>query len=358
MKPICLLALPRNDQHPAHWWRLADDQLQHGQLLAGQRLPAGPDNEHVVLALSGEQVVVRWLDLPAHSPAQARTAGASALADDLLAPPESLHAAAQRDGTHWQLMLCAPQVLEDALARARALGVSPAQVIPDSLLLPVNADSADGVLAEHQGLWLWRSQQQAVTAEPALIQRCLTQAPAKVLPLAAQLDLHQLPESNLLQGRFAPGQQPVPLAGRRLGIAVAALVLALPLAIAAHGAGLRWQASQIQQQSLALARQHPGIGADNPEPVASVHALAAQREQRQRQWSLLRSGLQAVQASPDVALEQLQLGDGRLILELQPATATALAQLHTQLHQQGLAIQPSADPATSTTLIITAQELP
>lgn len=139
---------------------------------------------------------------------------------------------------------------------------------------------------------------------------------------------------------------------------MAALVLALPLAIAAHGAGLRWQASQIQQQSLALARQHPGIGADNPEPVASVHALAAQREQRQRQWSLLRAGLQAVQASPDVALEQLQLGDGRLLLELQPATATALAQLHTQLHQQGLAIQPSADPATSTTLIITAQELP
>ena len=71
MKPICLLVLPRNDQHPAHWWRLADDQLQHGQLLAGQRLPAGPDNEHVVLALSGEQVLVRWLD--AHLPG--KTAG-------------------------------------------------------------------------------------------------------------------------------------------------------------------------------------------------------------------------------------------------------------------------------------------
>lgn len=343
MKPTCLLVLPVDPAHPAHWWRLAAGQSSSGQLLPGQTLPAGPAGEHQVLAISDHQVRVRWLQLAAHSPAQACAAAPSALADELLGATDGLHVAAVRDGAHWQLLLCRRQLLEQALADARGYGMQPQQVLPTALLLDCAEDNHDGVLAEHQQHWFWRCPMQVISGEAHWLRSLLPNQPVAVASLAEQISLQQLPASNLLQGDFAAGRQSTrPLARGRILPALAACLLAVPLAIAAHAGGLHWQARQIHSDNRLLALQQAGISADSPDPVQQVHAQRAQQQQRQRQWQLLGSSLQAMAETPELAIEQLELGQGQLLLQLQPASVQARSQLQLALASQGLALRSDA----------------
>ena len=358
MKPLCLLLLPDAPGQPAAWWRLHDGQPSHGQLLPDEPLPPGPAGEQVVVATLGPQLGVHWSTLDAHTPAQARVAAASTLAPQLIPPATGLHMAACRDGEHWQLLVCDPGWLEQLLQRLRQQGIQPAQLLPASLLLPAAGDG-EGVLACYQQVWLWRQQQLAIAAEPALVQQLLPERSPEPQPLATLIDLQQLPPANLLQGRFAPGQSTTtPLAGRRLLAALAALLLCLPLAIAGHGAGSRWQAASIEQASQTRARQQLPAGADAADPQQAVRQLAAQHRQRLQQWDLLQRSLAAVQDTPALAIEQLELEHGQLRLQFQPGQQAALPAWQQQLQQQHIDARASTDAGAVSTLILQQQAAP
>lgn len=359
MKPLCLLLLPDAADQPAAWWRLHDGQSAHGQLLPDEPLPPGPAGEQVVVATVGAQVGVHWASLDAHTPAQARVAAASTLAPQLIPPAAGLHIAACRDGQHWQLLVCDPDWLDQLLQRLQRQAIQPAQLLPASLLLPVASDG-EGVLACHQQVWLWRQQQLAIAAEPALVQQWLPAGSAEPQALASLIDLQQqLPTANLLQGRFAPGQSATtPLAGRRLLVALAALLLCLPLAIAGHGVGTRWQAASLERASLALARQQHPAGAAAAAPLQAIEQLAARQQQRQQQWDLLQRSLAAVHDTPGLAIEQLALEHGQLRLQFQPGQQAALPAWQQQLQQQHIDARPSPDSGAGTTLILQQQARP
>lgn len=358
MKPLCLLLLPDAADQPVAWWRLHDGQSRHGQLLPDQPLPPGPAGEQVVVATLGPQLGVHWASLDAHTPAQARVAAASTLAPQLIPPAAGLHIAACRDGQHWQLLVCDPDWLDQLLQRLQRQGIQPAQLLPASLLLPV-ASNGEGVLACHQQVWLWRQQQLAIAAEPALVQQWLPAGGAEPQALATLIDLQQLPPANLLQGRFAPGLgTTTPLAARRLLVALAAVLLCLPLAIAGHGVGTRWQAASLDHASLAFARQQHPAAADATAPRQAIEQLAAGQQQRQQQWDLLQRSLAAVHDTPGLAIEQLALEHGQLRLQFHPGQQGALPAWQQQLQQQHIDARPGPDSDTGSTLILQQQASP
>ncbi len=184
----------------------------------------------VVLAVPGEDALVRWLALPARRDVQAAAAAVLMLEDELAAPRDRLHVAlgpAEPDGLR-AVVVVDPERMQGWLDDAAALGIVPDVVIPDCLLLP--EPEGESVLAARVGgAVAVRGRRLALTCEPdllALVMRGRTWLEVEAAETSRLFALGAgQPLLNLRQGAFAP----VRSGPRRPAIAPAALVAAVAL---------------------------------------------------------------------------------------------------------------------------------
>lgn len=142
-----LILIPAHAADPASFLVFDDAGvvLERGRLALGDAAP--PPVSRTVAVAPGAEVLVRWLDLPAGGPAQQRTAALWALKDELAVRPERLSASLGPTTPPGEPRLAA--VVDSALLKTwrdylAALGVTPAVILPDSLVptLPADPDAA------------------------------------------------------------------------------------------------------------------------------------------------------------------------------------------------------------------------
>jgi general secretion pathway protein L len=216
--------------------------LERAILESGHPLAATPQEPvaRTILVVPGTDARALWLDLPpAHSAAQALAAARLMLADHLARADDTLHLAiAPQQGTAPRLVVVVERlVVQEWIARAGALGVTPDVVVPDHLLLPP-ADGDVLRVADTGDRWLVRGQSLAFSAEPVLAAHILADRQwlpvdtAELEPLFAAAAL--APAINLLQYQFAPATStPTGAASWRLSLWLALALLVSPLLLTA-----------------------------------------------------------------------------------------------------------------------------
>lgn len=312
------------------------------------RLP--PASGRVVVAVPGAQALARWIDLPARTEAQARSAAAFLLEDALATPREATHVAlgaAEADGR--RLAVAADKaVMRGWMAEIAALGLSPAAVTPDHLLL---APPADGrVLAARIGdMVALRGEAFAATCEPELAPLVAGERPLVWIddPAEAEAAFARgtlFPAINLLQGDFAPrAQARSGAATLRAPAILLALVLTLPLAAEAaryvrHAAGA--ETARMRAEAAARAALPPEQ-AQARDPVAIARARAAALAKGGGGFVAPASALfAAIEATPSLRLERLQFTpDGLLRASVNYADYSELETLRARLQQAGFQVE-------------------
>lgn len=97
------------------------------------------ENDEVALIVSGSDIVIHGVDVPARAEAQARLAASFALEDELAVDQEDLFFALgppAEAGWNRSVAVVAAAKLEGWLSALKAVGISPSILIPDYLLLP------------------------------------------------------------------------------------------------------------------------------------------------------------------------------------------------------------------------------
>ncbi|HEU0099087.1 MAG TPA: type II secretion system protein GspL [Allosphingosinicella sp.] len=299
----------------------------------------------VVAVAPGEEVTLRWLDLPSGlSPAQA--AGAARLmAAELSAQPVSeLHVAAGRggeDGLGRCVGLVPVETMRGWLADLESAGFDPERVIPETLLVPA---PDDGLAAWDAGpLRLYRGRAEAFAAEPELGDLLLagrTAVPvgpeAFAAGLAAALDEAPL---DLRQGPFARRRdwRVAPARARRLAMLTAALLLislAVQVALIARYSFAADSAdAEARRVAAAALPRSPGL--------ADPHTALTQR------LAELRGGgagfratagalFEAVKATPNIELTALAFSpDGLLRATVQADSPAAIEALRQRVEASG-----------------------
>jgi len=200
---------------------------------------APPEPMRTVMVVPGADAVVRWLELPVRTEAQAGPAAAYLLEDQLAAPRERLQLTLGPPEADGQRMVVVVDraVMEGWLERAMTLGVFPDVVLPDHLTLPIPEDGAAEAVRFGEVLAV-RAERLAFTGEADLVpllvgERALREIedPGEIerLLIAAALE----PPVNLLH--TASASVPAPSAWSQLRAAAVLLgLLALtPLALSA-----------------------------------------------------------------------------------------------------------------------------
>lgn len=236
-----------------------------------------------LLAVPGTDARALWLDLPAHSPAQA-LAAARLMLQDRVARDDDLHLAiAPRQGDAPRLVVVVARALmRHWLARAADLGATVDAAIPEYLLLPATDDDAVRVV-DGDGRWSVRGRRLAFSAEPALAEQVLAGRPWITVTAAEHERLSAAaalaPDIDLLQGEFAPAPSRRRTATpdrRTFWLALA--LLASPLLLTAAQA-LRYElaARGLESRAAAMARTVLPADADaTPEALRSrLHAMQA-----------------------------------------------------------------------------------
>lgn len=200
-----------------------------------------------VLVVPGADARALWLDLPAHSPAQALAAARLLLADHLARADDALHLAiAPRLGTASRLVVVVERsVMQDWLAHAAALGMTADAVVPEHLLLPAADDDTIRVV-DAGDRWIVRGQALAFSAEPALAEQILA-GRERVAVTTAELErlfaaaTTAAPQIDLLQYDFAPAaNRQAVIAPYRRALWLALALLMSPLLLTAAQA-LRYE---------------------------------------------------------------------------------------------------------------------
>lgn len=144
MTRIRLILMPAEADAPCPWLVIGEGGavLERGQL-SPEHPTYGPVARTVLVA-PGSDVLVRWLDLPAQRPAQARAAAAWMLRDEVATPVDQLQitVADSVEGEASLVAAVAVERLQGWLDRARALGVEPDVIMPDCLAVTEPADDA------------------------------------------------------------------------------------------------------------------------------------------------------------------------------------------------------------------------
>ncbi|WP_394004705.1 type II secretion system protein GspL [Luteimonas sp. WGS1318] len=225
-------------------------------------LPAEPGMRDI-LVVPAEALRLHWFDLPARSAAQAVAAARLMLQDHVAQPGTDLHVAVgdPETGDPQRLLgVVDAALMRDWLQQAAQLGLRPAAVVPDCLLLDAPTD--DGVqVCERDGLLLARGRKLAVAAEPDLLQRLIGARPVQRLDDGARdarfaANALAAPALDLLQGPYARRDEAQPRRRRRLRW-LAALALLSPLLLVGaqalyHGLAAR----SLETRADALAAQY------------------------------------------------------------------------------------------------------
>lgn len=334
---ILLFADP--DRPPEVLEARGGEVLRHETMRPGEADSWAP--ARTILVVPGAEVAARWLDLPAASDAQARSAAGFMLAETLAAAPERQHIAVgpHSDGPRLTAVVDAPR-LQSWLDTASALGVSPDIVTPDHLILPASDAGLVGV--NFGPLLAVRGANLALSGEPELLTAVLgdrAPTPANRLEAAALLAQGaEAPILNLLQGGFAPGGEPAETGSWKRAAALAALVLISPLLIAGaqiarnSGAALSLE-DRADRRAVAMAPSLRG----HKDPAGEALARLEARRTAQHFLTLSAATFQVLQASGPVRMETLVYGeDGALRISVAYANYSDLDTLKAVAAQAGL----------------------
>lgn len=323
-------------------------------VVPGAVLPGAPADSgaRVVLGVPGGEVTCAWLPLTAHSEAQARAASRLQLAPRLATPVEALHVAvaATADG-HRLVAACTDAAMRGWLQRAATLGLRPDVVLPDCLLLPAPADDDTTIaVVVDGGRWLCRGAGLAFTAEATLAAVVLADQETRQVTEGAETLLARgavaPPAIDLLQGPHAlrvahAATGPTP---RRLAWLGAALLLSVPLLVAADALRYTVAAQRLDAEALALAAGVLPAG-DVATPAAALAALEAWRAP-DAQAAARATLFAAVAARPGVRLSRLLQAPGSgLQATVHHADADALAALRATLASQRLQLDDTGSDA-------------
>ena len=342
MTEVLLLFLARAGG-VAGWLLLRGDAVAaRGEGLA--ELPLGA--ARVVAVVPGEEVGLHWLELPAGlAPAQAQAAARLLAAEVSAQPLAEVHVAVGREGEAGALRpvaLAPVEAMERWLESARAAGVEPDLVIPDTALLP--APEEGFVRFDRGGMALWRGPEAAFALEPDLAQLVVGAAPVAVLdPLAFEAGLPAAldrPLVNLRQGPFAR-RRAFRLQGPRLrrlallGAALAAVTLVLQIVqiMLYTLAADRVEEETRRIAATALSRSPGSAGADD-----LGRRLAELRGGGVGFGAIAGAVFAAVKAAPNVELSALSFApDGSLRITARADSPASLADLGQRIEGSGFA---------------------
>lgn len=301
-----------------------------------------------LLVVPGADVSARWLDLPAASDAQARSAAGFMLEETLAGPASDHHVAVGPSGDGKRLVAVVDTArLRAWLDRAAALGVTPSIVTPDHLSLPENLDGQP--LGVRFGTLLAvRGHELALSGEPELLGAVLGErAPVAANPLEAAALLARgalSPAVNLLQGDFAPGGGRAPTRGWRRAAVLAILLLVSPVVIglaqlARNTASAAALERQADKRAVAMAPAARG----QKSPARFVLGQIEQRRRANRFLDTASAFFQIVQASGAVRMDTLVYGaDGALRTTVTYLNYSDLDGLKTAASEAGLDLSDEA----------------
>jgi len=341
-----------------------------GAVIGEGRLQPGdiaPVHAIAVLVVRGTDVLARRLEIPAGTGAQQSVASAHLIEDFLAGPREGVHVAAgvrEGDG-HALVCAVAKEKMAAWCARAEALGLGGAAIVPDFLLLPrptgetLNAVATDGRIAA-------RTSSFAFTVEEDLFPHLAGMRESRFLDpdevLRGVVARGGVVDIDLRQGDFARRTSLRSLiAGRRRLAVLAALLLVSPLLLwMVEGArhGIAAHALEAEAHDIASAALSPRVADD---PVAVLRAGAAALRGSEAFLAAaaeLARGISATGGAELVSLSYLR--DGVLQAVLRHETVDDLAYVRAHLEAQNLVTEQGTTEmvAAKSETILTLRPIP
>jgi general secretion pathway protein L len=345
MRDALLLFLGR-DGGIERWIRLGDGAVAgRGVGTEGSdRRPPAP----VVAVAPGEQVTLRWVDLPGGLTQPQAAAAARLMVADLSAQPiGELHVAVGREGGGGPrcVGLVPMETMQDWLAAVAAAGFDAERVVPETLLV---APPAEGFATFDAGaVRLCRAADEAFAAEPDLADLLLAGRSAEAIDddgyeaglsrilEEAPLDLRQGPFARRRDWRVAPAR------ARRLAVLTAALLLVSLtveiVLIARYNFAADAAESETRQVASAALPHSPGIA----DAEAALRGRLEELRGGGAGFGATAGALfEAVKATPNVELSALAFApDGTLRATAQADSPPAVDSLRQRIEAAGFAAE-------------------
>ncbi|MCK5910702.1 MAG: type II secretion system protein GspL [Caulobacter sp.] len=289
------------------------DELLEGDGLGPRRRTLAPGervDDEAIVVLPGVDVGARRMELPLGSLAQARSAAAFRLQDELALDEGELHVAVGAIDEQGQALIgwIRSARLQQALDVAESRGVRPAAALPDYFLLPEDETPTMAAFGPRLAV---RGRDIAFSAEPELAAVLLGDRPHRYIN-AGDLDallLRQAPKApiDLLQGRFAEGVSEPGRVTRHPFLLAAALVLSPLIILGAESAQRHVLAARLEEEVRASAVALVPSSARYED--AAGFALAELSKRRDGGFArLVTAYLGVVRSVPGVSLDTLVYG--------------------------------------------------
>lgn len=294
-------------------------ELLEADGVTATRRTLGPDERlddagPVVLVAPGAEAVARWMDLPLGSPAQARSAAAFRIEDEVALGGDDLHIAvgAVDELGRTLVVWTARENLQAWLDVALAHGVTPQAVIPDYLLLP-EGEAGQLVVAPLGRQLALREPGKAFSADPELAALLIEGRPHRYIP-AEELDPWlaagaRSPLINLLQGRFAVRARTERRGLKRLAILAAAAAISPLLLLLVQIAHDQMTARAMERRAASLAVSLVPQASRYEDAAGYALSRLAASQSGRGFGELSASYLSMVQATPGVTLDTLVYGE-------------------------------------------------
>jgi general secretion pathway protein L len=347
MSPIRLIFLPRDPDAPI-LYRVVEDgrTAERGALTPG--LPAPHADFPAVVVVPGEDVVCRWLALPAGRDVQAAAAAGFLLDDQLAGPRDAMHIAVgppEADGQ--RLAAVVDRVRMGAwLDLVAAVAVSPLALVPDHLLLA--EPEGEGTLAVRltDGAYAVRGRRLALTCDAELLRtvagpdRHVVDDPVegeRLMAAGAGAALF-----DLRQGAFAPLSARSDRRLNWLALVAALVALSIPAIPAVEAFRHHMAAERASGRSEALAGPATP-GAPAADAVARLRARL-DRQQAAERFSVAAAAVFAgVQRVEGMELQELLYGeDGALRINVAHPNYSDIELFRAALARSGLAVEESS----------------
>lgn len=343
---LLLLFLRDGVAPPERWLRLRDGAVAaRGNTFP----PPNEEGERIVAVVPGEDVAIRWVDLPVLAPRQAAAAARLLAAGESAAPVESLHVAlgrteAEAEAERRPMALASIDRMRAWLDQAQALGCDPDHIVPEPMLLA----------PPPEGMWSWPRGERCIVRGPALAYAAEPELAAQVAggPLTAIADARveqglahalAIPALDLRQGPFARRRRWRLDASfvRRLAwlaAGIAALVLAAQLVLLLK---YSFAAARLEEQARIVAREALPRATRLVDPPAQLRERLAALRGGGLGFTRSASALfAAVRDTPQVELSALRFDEaGTLRATVTAATAPDIAALQQRLDAAGFAVE-------------------
>lgn len=330
-----------------HWLRIDDGGIVGRGSDVFEALPSD-ENEIVVGVVSARDSVIRNLDLPGLSDAQATAAAKLAIGEQSLTGPELLHVAAGPvdEGGYRDVVAVESATIASKLQALAAVGLDPDRLLAAPLLLPrpdigfVRATLGQEAIVRGQGT--------GFLDDPALTEAIVGTAP--VAPIdrlaleSAIIDAVGAPGPDLRFGIFAKRKPWAIDVNRLRRFAVMTLVLGGLILLTAIAAIVRTSmtASNLENQNIANAAAVLPPGTVVTDPALQAEArLTAMRGAGGGLAPLASAFATAVNATPNVELGSMIFdGEGGLRATVRAASAADLSAVEARLAAAGLRAEP------------------